>query len=441
MQKALFLFAAILLAFNLGHTQTVPAIPTGVTFATLYDTTKTSFDQPIYVGGVPKQADKLIVVERSGGAYHLDKTGDTYVKSLWFKIDADTTTHWDGFWEVLFHPDFPAKPLFYVMYRLKTGDRSSVIEEWKCDGASMLNPSKSRTIIQFPQLKIHSSGDMHFGPDGYLYTSQADRDQPSATAGGQDKGQLWGKMLRIDINNKDTGLEYAIPPTNPFVGQAAYRAEIWALGFRVPWRFSFDSKTGDIYEGDVGISTYEEINIVGKGLNYGYGLIEGPCSEANCTPYTDPIWALTRSEAACVIGGSVYRADSTSAFNGVYIFGDYQNKKLYGLRLNATKKGVTEKKSISNAVPGMISSIGQDAVGNFFVTCYTELGTLAARKNHVYRLQHAELKAAATAIGNKPERKRVSMSRTHVTGLPNFTVKAEFKSHIVKPDGRRFPTK
>jgi hypothetical protein len=268
---------------------------------------------------------------------------------------------------------------------------TSVIEEWQVDGASLANPKKVRSIIEFPQKDIHSSGDMHFGPDGFLYTSQADRRQS-----GQDHSQLWGKVLRIDVNKTEAGKGYAIPADNPFVGQAGTAPEAWAIGFRVPWRFSFDSKTGDLLLGDVGETTHEEVNLVLKGKNYGAGIVEGKCTASNCATFADPIWSMTRGEAGCVVGGIVYRNDSTSKFYGTYILADYQNKFLYGMKMNAEKTAVLEKQSIATNLPGLISTMGQDDAGNMYVATYLETGL--STKSHIYRLKHAELTPKTTSL-------------------------------------------
>jgi hypothetical protein len=289
-------------------------IPTGVTYESLYDQSQVSFNHPTFVGPVPGDANQIIVVERPGGVHRLVKNGALYEKKPWFSVDANISTHWDGAWGVEFHPRFQENRLFYVIYRLKGTDTRSVIEEWTCD-ANLANPRKVRAIIYFNQKSIHSSGDIKFGPDGYLYSSQGDRAQ-QGLQGGQLMSELWGKMIRIDVDRKDPGLEYAIPADNPFKGQAGVRPEIWAYGFRVPWRFSFDRLTGDIYLGDVGDITAEEVNLVLAGKNYGSGTVEGNCT-ANCTGLTNPIANLPHG---CVIGGFVYRNDPSSAFYGAYIY-------------------------------------------------------------------------------------------------------------------------
>lgn len=375
-------------------------IPTGVTYEAVYDTTKTNFIQPTFVGKVPNDPAQFIVGERRGGFFRMVKNGTLYEKKAWFSVPANTATHWDGAWALEFHPKFAQNRLFYILYRKAGTDTRSVLEEWTCE-ADLSNPRKVRDIVFFAQKEIHSSGDIHFGPDGYLYSAQADRDQ--GANGGQLMSEMWGKMIRIDVDHKDTGLEYAIPADNPFKGQAGVRPEIWASGFRVPYRFDFDKLTGDIYLGDVGDVTNEEVDLVQAGKNYGAGKVEGTCDK-NCTGLTDPIAPLPHG---CVIGGVVYRNDPASAFYGAYIFADYQLKKLQAFKLNAAKTGVTELKAISGFPPGRISSMGQDAAGNIYVATYVELpdGT----PSHLYRLKHAELKPVPVAL--QPRARGSSLGR------------------------------
>ncbi len=370
------------------------ALPNDVAFEAFYDQTQISFTQPTFVGGVPNHPDYLVVIERAGQVSLLAPNANSaspltrYQKTPWFKVDADTTTHWDGAWTVEFHPQFPQKPLFYVLYRQKTGGRKSAIEEWKVDGIDLAHPTKVRTVIEFTQKSIHSSGDMKFGPDGLLYSSQGDRQQS-----GQDRDELWGKVIRIDVDHKDAGLEYAIPSDNPFKDVAGTRPEIYALGFRVPWRLSFDKLTGSLWLGDVGDVKNDEINLVRKGLNYGAGKVEGMCT-SNCTGLTNPVQALSRTLATCVIGGFVYRNDPASPFYGAYLFGDYGTRKLYAARPNADTTAFAELQSIGKTMPGAVSALGMDGRGNFYAAMYRETGSTI--QSHVFRLKHEDLKPLPT---------------------------------------------
>lgn len=364
-------------------------IPTGVTFETFYDQSKIGFVQPTFIGPVPGDPSQLIVIERAGQVSRLVQGAAGWEKKAWFSVDANVATHWDGAWNVEFHPRFRSNRLFYVLYRMKGTDTRSVLEEWTC-GDDLSNPHKLRSVIYFNQKDIHSSGDVHFGKDGYLYSAQGDRNQ--GANGGQLMSEMWGKVIRIDVDKKDPGLEYAIPD-NPFKGQAGTRPEIWASGFRMPWRFSFDALTGDLYLGDVGDLTAEEVDLVQAGKNYGAGKVEGAC-KTNCTGLTNPLLELPHG---CVIGGYVYRNDPASAFYGAYIYADYQLNTLNALKINADKSGVAENRKIATTTPGRISTLGEDAAGNLYAATYVE--TPATAVTHVFRLKHAALKPLPVALG------------------------------------------
>lgn len=381
------------------------AIPTGVAFDKFYDQSKFSFTQPTFIGPVPGDANQIITVERAGKVSRLVNTNGAWSKVAWFSVTANTVTHWDGCWNVTFHPKFAQNHLFYVLYRTKAADTHSVIEEWTCD-ADLGNPKKVRDIITFNQMVtdpsqggqgIHGSGDVHFGADGLLYTSQGDRHL--FDKGAPNMGELWGKVSRIDVDKKDAGKEYAVPADNPYLGKSGVRPEIWATGFRMPFRFSFDRLNGDLMLGDVGDLDHEEVNYVQAGHDYGSGkkdgsggggFVEGKCT-ANCTGLTDPVLELPHG---CIIGGVTYRNDPASQFYGVYIFADYQRNLLLALKMNDAKNGVTEQVTLATP-PGRISTMGVDAVGNIYVGTYLESGG----STHLYRLKHDQLKpSASTAV-------------------------------------------
>src|SRR5437763_11294916 len=143
-------------------------------------------------------------------------------------------------------------------------------------------------------------------------------------------------MLRIDVDHFDPGLPYVVPKDNPFVGRPGYRPEIWAMGFRVPWRISFDPVTDDLWAGDVGQDLYEEVDLVQKGRNYGWNVYEGfqPFSNKyrrEGETYTPPVFAYSRKYGPSVTGGYVYRGDDKSPFYGVYVFGGYASRRVFGL--------------------------------------------------------------------------------------------------------------
>jgi len=189
---------------------------------------------------------------------------------------------------------------------------------------------------------------------------------------GQNTTLLLGKMLRIDVDHPANGRPYAIPPDNPFVNRNDVRPEIWALGFREPWRFSFDPLTGEFWVGDVGQDRYEEVDIVLPGENYGWNVYEGfePFSNRYRKPGADyvlPVFAYARKFGVSVTGGWIYRGDTNSSFYGVYIFGDYQSRRLWGLtQENRQLKKIREL----GLAPQRIVSFGRDLQGELYLVGY-----------------------------------------------------------------------
>src|SRR5437764_6009728 len=181
-----------------------------------------------------------------------------------------------------------------------------------------------------------------------------------------------GNLLRIDVEHTDPGLTFAIPAGNPFRDRADARPEIWAWGFREPWRFSFDPVTNDLWVGDVGQDRVEEVTIVRRGENHGWNVYEGFESFSNKRrqegqTYVFPVMAYKRKYGNSVTGGYVYRGDKNSSFYGVYVFGDYTSKRIFGL----TQKGrtLTTVRQIG-ASPEGIASFGTDEQGRVFVVGY-----------------------------------------------------------------------
>jgi glucose/arabinose dehydrogenase len=195
----------------------------------------------------------------------------------------------------------------------------------------------------------------------------------------QDTSLLQGKILRIDVDHPDVGEGYSVPSDNPFVNKPGFRPEIWAYGMREPWRFNFDPLTGDLWEGDVGQDLYEEVNVIRKGENYGWNVMEGFERYSNKyrrdgETFVPPVFAYTRKYGQSVTGGYVYRGNPKSSFYGVYVFGDYQQKRLFGI---TQKDRVLGQARVLARTPQSVVSMGQDAQGNIYMVGY---------EGNVYRL-------------------------------------------------------
>lgn len=278
-----------------------------------------------------------------------------------------------GLLSVEFPPDYVDKGYFYVDYTDKSG-RTVLARYYTTDDANLADPGSEEVVLTIDQpYSNHNGGQLAFGPDGYLYVGMGDGGSggdPQNRA--QNPGSLLGKILRIDVESGV--LPYAIPPANPYAQTAGYRAEIWALGLRNPWRFSFDRRTGDLYVGDVGQGTWEEIDFQsassGGGENYGWRIMEGAhcygsatCNQAGLVL---PVVEYDHSQGCSVAGGVVYRGLQYPRMQGVYFYGDYCSGRLWGLRRN----GGTWESTMLADTPYQISSFGEDEAGNLHLVDY-----------------------------------------------------------------------
>ncbi len=233
------------------------------------------------------------------------------------------------------HPNFATNNKFYLYYsaptNIKGSDHQSVISEFKVGSNPLqadLESERVLLIIQQPESN-HNGGELKFGPDAYLYIGLGDGggagDKHGKTGNGQDLNTFLGKILRIDVNNDGS---YRVPQDNPFVSNKFAKPEIWAYGLRNPWRFSFDKKSGQLFVADVGQNKFEEVNIVEKGGNYGWKIMEGMhCyePEANCNQkgLKYPIHEYQHKNGISVTGGYVYNGNGITFLTGKYVFADW----------------------------------------------------------------------------------------------------------------------
>lgn len=286
-----------------------------------------------------------------------------------------------GLLSMAFHPGFARNGLFYVNYTTRAPNLKTIVSEFKVKpGANHADPSTERVILSIDQpYANHNGGCILFGPDGMLYIGMGD-----GGAGGdpqnraQSPSELLGKMLRIDVTPRRG---YAIPKDNPFVGKAGYRSEIWTMGMRNPWRFSFDRKTGELWAGDVGQNLWEEIDILVKGGNYGWNLREGTHAYGHRKPpkvragqqFIEPIKDYGRDEGQSVTGGYVYRGTRYPALDGWYIYGDFASGRIWGLKRDGDKlvgDGMfdLDADGIGNRLHP--SSFGEDKDGELYIVNY-----------------------------------------------------------------------
>ena len=301
----------------------------------------TGLKSPVYVTGSGDGSGRLFVVEQGGRILAWQHGRLQMFLNMRDLVDSGGEK---GLLGLAFDPHFKDNGRFYVNYTSGGMFLSleTVIAEFRAVGKSLMvvDENSEKLIMRIPQpFTNHNGGQLAFGPDGMLYIGLGDGGLAYDPLGsGQDLSSLLGKILRIDVHPAQYGQAYAIPPDNPFVGKAGARGEIWAYGFRNPWRFSFDAASGRLYAGDVGEQTREEIDLVRRGGNYGWSIMEGDiCTPGikHCDPekYLAPILAYGRSEGQSVIGGYVYRGKAVPALAGHYIFGDYGSGRIWAVRL------------------------------------------------------------------------------------------------------------
>ncbi len=302
-----------------------------------------SFVDPTFVISEPNDPDRLLVVEQAG---RIELFDDGVVTPYLDLTDLVSTGGEQGLLSVAPAPDYASSGLLYVYYTDNAGNLQ--IDEFRAStGSASLASRRPVMTIPHPTYRNHNGGQLQFGPDGYLYVGTGDGGgggDPDGNA--QDLNTRLGKLLRIDPRAAGTA-PYSIPPGNPYAGSTAGLDEIWSSGLRNPWRFSFDRLTGDLVIGDVGQSTWEEVDYArapaaGRGANFGWDRCEGlivfpvttPPSPCPAGGLTAPVLQYGRGGGACAItGGYVVRDPSVADLYGRYLFADVCNARVSSVRL------------------------------------------------------------------------------------------------------------
>ncbi|MBP6821200.1 MAG: PQQ-dependent sugar dehydrogenase, partial [Acidobacteria bacterium] len=292
---------------------------------------------PVFVTSARDSSNRLFILERAGKIQLLTPGATAPLATPFLDITAKVLTSASvgderGLLGLAFHPQFKTNRRFFVNYTRRT-DGATVVSEFTASAANAnVADTTEKIILTIPQpFSNHNGGMMDFGKDGFLYIGQGDGgsgNDPGNRA--QNIEELLGKFLRIDVDIPNGAVPYSSPSSNPFFGPTAGRDEIYAVGLRNPWRWSFDRLTGELYAGDVGQGAVEEIDKITLGSNYGWRVLEGTrCTNlgpAACTApgFTPPIYDYPQAGGRCsVTGGYVYRGALGSLPTGSYVFGDY----------------------------------------------------------------------------------------------------------------------
>ncbi|MFN8390961.1 MAG: PQQ-dependent sugar dehydrogenase [Bdellovibrionota bacterium] len=327
----------------------------------------TGLEQPVLLTHAGDQSGRLFAVEKPGRV-RIIAGGKLLDKAFLDIHDLVSKGQEQGLLGLAFHPDFKTNGRAFVNYTNVKGN--TVIAEYRVQAhqPDELDPASARTILTFDQpYENHNGGNLAFGPDGYLYIGTGD----GGNAGdphrnGQSLQTLLGKMLRIDM--AEGAQPYRSPSDNPFADRKDARPEIWAYGLRNPWRYSFDSKTGRLFVGDVGQDRFEEVDIVRRGGNYGWSTMEaGHCFRPeNCdvAGIEQPIHEYGRSDGTCVTGGYVYHGALLPDVVGKYVFGDFGYGTIWTL---TEESNGSWKRDLLLRKPGTIASFGIDEAGEIYV--------------------------------------------------------------------------
>jgi glucose/arabinose dehydrogenase len=320
-----------------------------------------SFVSPTDIVAPADGSNRLFVVEKTGAIWTFpsDYTTPAQGKTLFLDVSLKIRTSGEaGLLGLAFHPDFKTNGWFYIYYVTDYPYRNILARYHVSADPNVADPASELILLDVPKLNyFHNGGQIRFGTDGYLYIGMGD-DLNGNNA--QRLTDMTGKILRIDVNNPSGGLNYGIPPSNPFAGNPnGYLEEIYAYGFRNPWRFSLDDATGEFWVADVGEDTYEELDLVTKGRNYGWPLMEGPACFQPSTCDTAglnlalPLYWYDHTEGVAIIGGQRYRGKHVPELAGTFVFADYTGGEVWGLNYDGA--GTPERSDLVLGAPPLLT--------------------------------------------------------------------------------------
>lgn len=342
-----------------------------------------SFTKPVDLQTPRDGTRRLFVVEQGGVIRVFPNRSDARTSDVFLDIRENVNADGNemGLLGLAFSPSFATDKTFFVDYTAsKWTRRITRVSRFRTGAnANTVSLDTEDVVIEIAQpWSNHNGGQVAFGPDGMLYIAMGDGGSAGDPQGnGQDRTALLGKLLRLDVSKRP----YAIPSDNPWRdNKQGWKEEVWAWGLRNPWRFSFDRETGQLWTGDVGQVTWEEINVIEKGKNYGWDCREGAaaygperersaaCGDAR--DLVDPVWVYGRSEGISVTGGYVYRGKALPDLVGWYVCADYATGRIWALRVDDGEP--TNRLLVDSEL--MISSFGVDEADELYICAHDYRG-------------------------------------------------------------------
>jgi glucose/arabinose dehydrogenase len=332
-------------------------------------------------------SDRIFILEQPGRVMWFENSAEAKEKKLALDLVPKVRSRGneEGLLGLAFHPKVKENGFVYLQYSTsdppkepdpkKVMNRRNVLSRFKMSAdRTTIDPASEQVLLEVKQpYENHNGGVIQFGPDGFLYIGLGDGGAANDPHGnGQKPDTMLGKFLRIDVDRGSDGKKYAVPKDNPFVGKEGILPEIWSIGWRNPWGYHFDRKTGELWSGDVGQDKWEEICIVRKGGNYGWNTREAfhefRSPKGEPPEFVDPIVEHDHGLAKSITGGCVYHGKKNPAWDGLYLYGDFVTGNMWAIRWDGKK--MVENKLIFTLPGKQIAIFGEDRDGEVLFSSF-----------------------------------------------------------------------